>query len=122
MRTLHVRRLATTAQDRLRPLLALSVWYVVIGTLLRIVLWTVFGRAQQVGDSSLAWILGAGVVVDIVQSLYLLAPLALFLWLVPDRRLQSRLGRALLFTGAFAWMFALGFVSITEYFFFEEFD
>src|SRR5687768_9434918 len=112
MRTLHVRRPATTAQDRLRPLLALSVWYLLAGALLRIVLWSTFGRAQQVGESALAWILAAGAVADAVQSLYLLAPLALFLWLASDRFLRSRLSRALLIGGAFAWMFALGFVSV----------
>jgi phosphoglycerol transferase MdoB-like AlkP superfamily enzyme len=122
MQTMLVRGLPATGQDRFRPLLALLLWYVLVGALLRIVLWSAFGRFQHVSDISLAWILGAGAVADTVQSLYFLGPFAVFLWLAPDRLLRSRLAQALLIAGAFAWMFALGFASVAEYFFFEEFD
>src|SRR5688572_12736158 len=122
MRTMLVRRLRATAQARLRPLLPLLAWYVLIGALLRVVLWDAFGRIQHVSDISLSWILAAGIVADTVQSLYLLAPFALFLWLAPDRLLRPRLSKGVLTVGAFLWMFVLGFVSVAEYFFFEEFD
>src|SRR6185312_5377459 len=57
-----------------------------------------------------------------VQSAYLLAPFAIFLWLVPDRFYRSIGGRGALLAGAFVWTFGLTFVAAIEYFFFEEFD
>jgi phosphoglycerol transferase MdoB-like AlkP superfamily enzyme len=67
-------------------------------------------------------VLAAGAVADAVQSVYLLAPFALFLWLTPDRLYRSRAMRAVLLGGAFVWMFGLTFVAAIEYYFFEEFD
>jgi hypothetical protein len=72
-------------RDRFRPLVALAAWYVVLGLVLRVVLWVAFGRTQQVSFGALAWILPTGAVADAVQSLYLLTPFALALWLLPDR-------------------------------------
>lgn len=109
-------------KDRFRPLLALLGWYVLLGGILRIVLWWAFGHAQHVSEASLSWILAVGAVADAAESLYLLAPFALFLWLAPDRLIRTRITQYLLFAGAFAWMFALGFAAVAEYFFFEEFD
>ncbi len=108
--------------DRFRPLLTLSAWYVALGLVLRVVLWAAFARGQQVGAGALAWILPAGALADAVQSLYLLLPLALVLWLMPDRPYRSKLMHAALLGGAFVWMFALTFVAAIEYFFFAEFD
>ena len=116
------RRSYTAGWARFRPLSALALWYVLLGIALRVVLWSAFGRVQQVSDTSLAWILAAGIGADIVQSLYLLAPFALLLWLLPDKALQWRAMRPAVLTGAFVWMFALTFVATAEYFFFAEFD
>jgi len=108
--------------SRLHPLLALTACYVLLGAVLRLILWAAFGRAQQVGLGTLAWLLPAGALADVIQSLYLLAPFALFLWLIPDRALRSLPVRALLALGAFAWLFGLIFVAAIEFFFFQEFD
>ena len=108
--------------DRFRPLLTLLAWYVVLGLVLRVVLWAAFGGAQQVTAGALAWILPAGMVADAVQGLYLLAPFAVVLWLLPDRPYRSTAMRVTLLVGAFAWMFGLTFVAAVEYFFFAEFD
>jgi phosphoglycerol transferase MdoB-like AlkP superfamily enzyme len=108
--------------DRFRPLLALAAWYVVLGLVLRIVLWAAFARSQQVGAGALAWMLPAGAFADGVQSLYLLLPFAVALWLLPDRPYQSKVMRGTVLAGAFVWMFALTFVAAAEYFFFAEFD
>ena len=116
------RRSYTAGRARFRPLFTLALWYVLLGIALRVVLWSAFGRVQQVSDTSLAWILAAGIGADIVQSLYLLAPFALLLWLLPDKALQWRAMRPAVLTGAFVWMFALTFVATAEYFFFAEFD
>jgi phosphoglycerol transferase MdoB-like AlkP superfamily enzyme len=109
-------------RDRFRPLLTLAACYVVLGFALRLVLWFAFGHSQQVSVGSLAWILVAGAVSDIVESLYLLAPFALVLWLLPDRPYRSKAMRFVLLGGAFAWLFGLMFVAAVEYFFFAEFD
>ncbi len=108
--------------ERFRPLIALALWYVCLGMLLRGVLWMAFGRAQQVHALSMPALLASGIVADLVQSFYLLAPFALILWLTPDRLLQSRAMRSTLLVCAFVWVFSLTFVSAIEYFFFEEFD
>ena len=109
-------------RDRFRPLLTLAACYVVLGFALRLVLWFAFGHSQQVSAGSLAWILVAGAVSDVVESLYLLAPFALVLWLLPERPYRSKAMRLVLLGGAFAWIFALTFVAAVEYFFFAEFD
>ena len=76
---------------RFRPLLTLAFWYVCLGLLLRVVLWAVFGRVQQVSGLALPALLASGVVSDLVQSFYLLAPFAVFLWLAPERLYRARL-------------------------------
>lgn len=108
--------------DRFRPLFTLAAWYVTLGLVLRVVLWAAFARAQQVGAGALAWILPAGAFADAVESLYLLVPLALVLWLLPDRPYRSKVMHLTLLGGAFVWMFALTFIAAVEYFFFAEFD
>jgi phosphoglycerol transferase MdoB-like AlkP superfamily enzyme len=122
MKPMFPRHLWTAGQARFRPLLTLAAVYVVLGLVVRVVLWSTFGRAQQVSGTSLTWILVAGAVADAVQSLYLLAPFALLLWLLPDRRYRSRAMRITLLAGAFIWIFGLSFVAAIEYFFFAEFD
>ena len=93
-----------------------------IGFLLRVVLWLAFGRVQQVETAALIGVLTSGVIADAVQSLYLLAPFAIFLWLTPDRLYRSPAVRLIVLACVFAWMFGLTFVAAIEYFFFEEFD
>jgi phosphoglycerol transferase MdoB-like AlkP superfamily enzyme len=112
----------TTGRARFRPLFALATFYLVLGMALRFMLWWSFGRVQQVSDVSLLWILPAGAAADFVQSLYLLAPFAVFLWLVPDKLHRAPATRTLVLGGAFAWIFGLLFVAVSEYFFFAEFD
>jgi phosphoglycerol transferase MdoB-like AlkP superfamily enzyme len=112
----------TAGRARFRPLFTLAAWYVLLGIALRVTLWSAFGRIQQVSDASLGWILSAGVAADIVQSLYLLAPFAILLWLLPDKAFRSRPMQVTLLSGAFVWMFGLTFVAAAEYFFFAEFD
>src|SRR6185295_19067027 len=107
---------------RFRPLLTLACWYAVLGLLLRVVLWWSFGRAQQVEGAAFAWALASGVLSDIVQSTYLLAPFALFLWLVPDSFYSAVGRRAALRAVAFGWMFAFTCGAPVESYFFQGFD
>ena len=114
--------LRPAALARFRPLLTLVLWYVSLGLLLRVVLWIAFGRAQQVGAGTLLGLLCSGAFADLIQSFYLLAAYALFLWLTPDRLYRSRVVQFGVLVAAFVWMFGLTFVAAVEYFFFEEFD
>ncbi|MEJ1966308.1 MAG: sulfatase-like hydrolase/transferase [Gammaproteobacteria bacterium] len=122
MDSTHPRHSWTTGLARFRPLFTLAGLYVALGLLLRVVLWFAFGHAQQVSGAALLWILAAGAVADAVQSLYLLAPFAVLLWLLPDRPYRSTAMRVTLLAGAFLWLFGLTFVAAIEYFFFAEFD
>jgi phosphoglycerol transferase MdoB-like AlkP superfamily enzyme len=116
------RRSLSSGHARLRPLIALAMTYALLGFLLRFVLWWFFGRLQGVSDGALLWILPLGVVSDLVQSLYLLAPFAVVLWLMPDKAYRSRAMRILIPAGAFGWVTGFVFLAAIEYFFFAEFD
>src|SRR5688572_9349401 len=107
---------------RFAPLLTLATAYVALGLLLRALLWWVLGRPQQVSAAALGWMLPAGAIADAVQSLYLLAPFALFLWAMPDKWYRTQSMRALVLAGSFLWIFGVVFLLAVEYFFFEEFD
>lgn len=113
------RRVALT---RFVPLATLAGWYVALGLLTRLVLWFCYGRSGQVAATSLAWIVPGGLFNDTIQSLYLLMPFAIFLWLLPDRWYRSRVVSGLVLGGAGLWMFGMLFVAAIEYFFFDEFD
>ena len=113
---------AAGALRRFAPWLSLALWYVALGLVTRMALWWVYGHAAQVGAGSLLWIIPAGVVADAIESLYLLAPLAMFLWLCPDRWQRSAIMRGILLAGTALWMFGMIFNSVTEFYFFEEFD
>ena len=110
------------AGARLRPVLALAGWYLVLQTVLRVVLWAAFGHDAGVGAWQLSWVLPAGVVSDAVEAIYLLLPWALLLWLVPERWYATRGFRLFVFASAFVWMAFLTFAAIAEYYFFDEFN
>ena len=107
---------------RFQPVLTLALWYLCVGLVVRLVLWAGFGPAAEVDPAALAWILPAGLVADAIESLYILAPLALLLGVLPDRWHGTRRFRGLLLGGSALWMFGMLFVEACEYFFFEEFD
>jgi len=107
---------------RYRPVIVLALCYLLFGAVLRVVLWANFGSSQGIPLSRLPLLLAGGSVNDVVQSLYLFAPLALYLFLIGDTWYRSRSNRALLTAATFLTLFGLLFVCIAEYYFFEEFD
>lgn len=111
-----------TACSRYQPLWFLLAAYLLLGLLLRITLYLAFGVAAPVRALDLLWVLPVGAAADAVQALYLLAPLALLLWLLPDGWQRSRWARGPLTMLVGLWMFSMLFVAASEYFFFEEFD
>ncbi|MCM2311044.1 MAG: sulfatase-like hydrolase/transferase [Steroidobacteraceae bacterium] len=93
-----------------------------VGLVTRVVLWMKFGPAADVPGAHLPMLLLAGLLNDAVESLYLTTPLALYLFLLPDRWYHSRFNRVLLSTGFVVAISGLVFLALAEYFFFEEFD
>ena len=104
------------------PALAFAALYLCVGMATRLLLWAQFGATAEVPAAHLPLLLLAGVVNDAVESLYLAAPLALYLLFLPDRWYRSRWNRTLLATGFVATIAGLTFLAVAEYFFFEEFD
>lgn len=111
-----------TATTHFRLLFVLTGWYLVLGFLVRVGLWATFGREAQVAAVSLLWVVPAGAVSDLIQCLYLLAPLTLYLWLKSGRASGGRFGKTTLPAMTFLWMLSLLFIGACEYFFFEEFN
>lgn len=121
MNTVAGSKLAATSR-RLAPPLAFAAIYLCLGLATRLVLWARFGTAADVPAAHLPMLLLAGLVNDAVESLYLALPLALYLLLLPDRWYRARWNRWLLATGFVAAIGGLVYLSVAEYFFFEEFD
>jgi phosphoglycerol transferase MdoB-like AlkP superfamily enzyme len=108
--------------DRYQPVLQLTASYLGLGLLLRVVLWVLFGREAHVPASSMLWILPAGMVSDLVQALYFVFPLVVYLWLKAPR--SSGQASGALIPSLATFLYALGwlFLAACEYFFFEEFN
>jgi phosphoglycerol transferase MdoB-like AlkP superfamily enzyme len=104
------------------PVYVLSAFYLTLGSILRVVLWWAYGREGGVQLAALPGILGAGVVNDTVQSLYFLAPFALYIFLLPDVWYRSRVNRWVLTVGSLLTIFALIYLAFVEFYFFQEYD
>jgi len=107
---------------RFSPVLALGVLYLGLGLVVRLVLWVRFGAAAAVPASDLPLVLLAGTVNDAAESLYLLGPLVLYLFMVPDRWHRSRGNRILLTVCSLLTVAGLVYLAAAEVYFFEEFD
>ncbi len=107
---------------RFAPWLSLVAVYLVLGFASRLVLWGKFGLDADLSAANLPFLLLAGLVNDFVESLYLLAPLALYILLLPDNLFRTRWNRVVLHVGTLIGIVGLLYLAATEYFFFEEFD
>jgi len=105
-----------------RPLLVVSGIYLGISVVSRLVLWWCFGRPAAVAATQLPLILTTGFVNDAVQLLYLLAPFSLYRWLLPARFFNHPRHRRWLGAAFFLMIFGMLYLSVAEYFFFDEFD
>jgi len=113
---------AGAARRRFSAVPALGIIYLCLGLVTRLVLWARFGVAADVPASDLPLLLLAGLANDAVESLYLLAPLALYLFLLPDRWYRTRINRTLLTVGYALTIVSLTFLAAAEVYFFDEFD
>lgn len=114
------RSLGTSRWHWLQALWICIAIYLVISGLLRLGLWIEFGLPAAVTPLQLPAILGLGAFNDLIESIYLLLPLTLFLVWAPVQ--GRRFSRSLLGFGLWGMGLALLFVAASEYFFFEEFD
>lgn len=103
------------------PLLWLCVFYLSISTLLRLVLFSVFGPSAHVSLLHLPAILGLGFVNDFMELSYLLLAFSLYLLIVPERIYGSRFGRMVMAMFMGLLVFGLLYLCAVQYFFFDEF-
>ncbi len=121
MRT-ETRSTIQAAGQRFAPAIALAVFYLALGLLVRIVLWVRFGSAADVPALDLPLLLLAGLANDATESLYLLAPFVIYLLLVPDGWYRSSFQRGLLLASTAITTGVLIYSAVAEIYFFEEFD
>ena len=107
---------------RFRPLVALGAASLLVGGLLRVALWWQYGMADGVAGVELPSILLRGLLNDFVVTLYAFTPFALYLALIPERWLNSRVNRTLIMAGGWITLFAMVFLAVAEDYFFQEFD
>jgi phosphoglycerol transferase MdoB-like AlkP superfamily enzyme len=110
------------SRTRFSPWLTIVAVYLVLGLAGRTILWFKFGIEADVAASRLPYILTAGFINDLVESLYLFAPFALYILLLPDRWFRSTANRVILYGATAATITGLIYLTAAEYFFFEEFD
>ncbi len=111
-----------SALRRYRLVFALAAACVAVGAVLRIVLWWRFGLPAGVSGWTLPAILAGGLLNDLVESTYLLAPLVLYAALLPDRWYHTRPNQWLLAAGSWLTLSFIAFLAFAEVYFFEEFD
>lgn len=107
---------------RFRPWLLLGLIYLAVSTLTRLVLSGVSIAAGMAAWTDVPAVLVVGAVYDLATALYLFAPFAVYLALLPSRLYRSRWQRRLV-AGLFtASVFGLVYLGAVEFFFFDEFD
>ena len=104
------------------PVIALSTVYLVLSVVLRIVLWSLFGKSSGVSFWQLPAILSLGMLNDLAALIYVMLPAALYLSLLPQKWFDSTFNRRFVLVAASGIIFAMMFLCASEYFFFEEFD
>jgi phosphoglycerol transferase MdoB-like AlkP superfamily enzyme len=105
-----------------RAVLLLGAVYLLVGVLLRVILWARFGADADVPVSQLPGVFAAGAINDGVEALYLLFPFALAGLAAGTLGGNIRLRTMLQSIGFYLFLFGALFVAAAEYFFFEEFN
>lgn len=113
---------ALTSPSRYTLVWLTAAVYLAVSGLTRLVLAVTAWRAGQVSAGELPAVFAAGTADDLVTTLYLAAPWALYLLAVPRRVFRARLHRALGWTAMALALFAMTYLAAVEYFFFDEFN
>ncbi|NOX25573.1 MAG: LTA synthase family protein [Deltaproteobacteria bacterium] len=109
-------------RGRFRPLVSIAAVYLVTITILRLVLWAVFGRHFDVSLLQLPIILVLGALNDLVVLPPLLLPLSLWLLVLPTWRHESFLRRISAHIASMAVIFGFIYLAVAQYFFFAQFN
>ncbi|MDU4962404.1 MAG: LTA synthase family protein [Sporomusaceae bacterium] len=107
---------------RFSPLVLLTALYLALSLLSRLVLWSLFSKESGVSFLQLPAILALGLLNDIIALVYITVPATLYLSLLPVKWFTSPFNRRLLQTGVFTAIFAMLYLGVVEYFFFDEFN
>lgn len=107
---------------RFRPLAWLAGVFLVVSTLTRLALLLATGSGVPHTAANLAHAFGVGLGYDLLALLYFAMPLVLLLWLLPRRWLAHPAGRALVGATCLLLLYALLFVAVAEWTFWEEFQ
>ncbi len=91
---------------------------VLVRSLLLIKSWTL----ADTGIVALLKVFGMGLVFDISAAAYMSIPLMLYLILLPETLYRQRWQRPLLYIGFLAFFYLLGFMALSEWLFWDEFD
>lgn len=107
---------------RLRTLALVAVYVIVVSTIARLVLFVVFAGPSGAAAWLVVPTLLVGLGNDLVNSLALLLPLVVSLWMLPPAFHRLPVGRALLAGQLWLGLFAVSFLAVVEFFFFKEFN
>ncbi|HEX4962412.1 MAG TPA: LTA synthase family protein [Thermoanaerobaculia bacterium] len=101
---------------------ALAGIYMAVFLLTRLILLGVQHAVARNGFVAVLATLGAGEVFDAVVALWMVAPLVLYLSLLPEHWFKGRIQRFVLWSGLAVATFSALFTAAIEYYFFEEFN
>ena len=110
------------ANPRTGLIALLAVVYCAVSAATRIALVATAYAAGQLSALEIPRVLLAGLANDTVAALYVIAPLALYLSLIPKRLFAARLHRVLLHAILALLLFGALYLGVVEYFFFDEFN
>lgn len=115
-------RFTTIFQHRFSPLFILTAFLVGISLLLRLILFFLYFSNLDLGGINLPAVFIVGFFFDIANAVYFCIPLILYLWLVPKKIYTAKWHRYILLTALFIFIFILAFNTVSEWFFWEEFN
>ncbi|MGE4403616.1 MAG: LTA synthase family protein [Desulfobulbus sp.] len=113
---------AILADGRLLVLACLGCFFLALSLVLRLVLSAVFIHHTALNLLSLFPVFFFGVINDLVLLSALLAPLGLYLFTMPARWHRLLIGRFLLALALWTGFFALLFLAVAQFYFFQEFN
>ncbi|BAU48738.1 sulfatase [Sulfurifustis variabilis] len=104
------------------PLAVLAALFLAVSAFTRLVLYAVHAGELARPARELPAVLGFGALYDVVAGLYLFAPYALYLFLLPERLHRSQPHRVMLSIATALAVFGLLYLGPVEFFFFDEFN
>jgi phosphoglycerol transferase MdoB-like AlkP superfamily enzyme len=109
-------------ESRYLLILALALLFLAASLATRLGLLAMQHAVSKDGLSGVLAALGAGEAFDLTSTLWLVAPLAFYLAVLPERWFRHPVQRVLFWAGLGVTLFGTLFVAVVEFFFFSEFD